>query len=181
MNKFNPDIPRRRSIRLYGHDYAQEGLYFVTLCARNRECLFGEIAGEDVRLNETGETVEKCWYEITQHYPDTALHNHIVMPNHFHGIIEITKSSVGAENLPPSFPPSFHGAEDFPPLRPNCKSCTLGAIIRGFKIGTTLNMGFSPWQRNYYEHIIRDANDYTRIDDYIIHNPIQWETDCFYI
>ena len=181
MTRFNPNIHHRRSIRLKGYDYSQEGLYFITLCVQNRECLFGEIVDDGKgrifsTLTEMGKIVEKCWFEIPQHYPKSVLHEHIVMPNHFHGIIEI----VGAEYFPPDnrvenirpLPPSLH---------PSCKSGTLGAIIRGFKIGVTKRIGFSVWQRNYYEHIIRNENAYETITEYIVNNPAKWENDTFNI
>jgi REP element-mobilizing transposase RayT len=174
-NKYNPGIHHRRSVRLCDYDYSQEGLYFITLCIKNRECLFGEIAGGEMRLTEIGEIAQNCWLEIPQHYPNTQLHNFVAMPNHIHGIVEITVEveNIGVENV---------RVENIRPLRrrPNCESGTIGAIIRGFKIGATKKIGFSVWQRNFWEHVIRDYDDYARIDDYITNNPFRWKEDTFY-
>ena len=178
MNKYNPDIHHRHSIRLRGYDYSQEGLYFITICAPNRKHLFGEIVDDEMQMNEYGKTVEKCWFEIPQHYPKAVLHEHIVMPNHFHAILEI----VGAEYFPPNNnAPNEIKVENIRPLPSavQCKSGTLGAIIRGFKIGVTKRIGFSVWQRNYHEHIIRSAKSYQTISEYIINNPAKWNEDMF--
>lgn len=93
MSKYNPNIHQRKTIRLKGYDYSQEGLYFITICTKNKECLFGNIANDVMILNDAGMAVEKCWYEIPNHFPNTKLHQMVVMPNHFHGIIEITATT----------------------------------------------------------------------------------------
>jgi len=104
-NHYNPNIHHRRSIRLKGYDYSQAGLYFVTICVQNHRCLFGKIVDGEMVLNEYGKIVEKYWFEITQHYPDCILHEFVIMPNHLHGIIELTKNdvntTVGGENFRP--------------------------------------------------------------------------------
>jgi REP element-mobilizing transposase RayT len=88
--KFNPDIHHRRSIRLKGYDYSQEGLYFVTICTQNRECLFGEITNGEMQLNPMGEIAQAEWIKTGQMRPNIQLHESIIMPNHIHGIIQIT-------------------------------------------------------------------------------------------
>ena len=120
MNNYNPNIHHRRSIRLKGYDYSQAGLYFITICVQDRKCLFGEIAGvensepsnlqphQEMILNDAGKIADECWLEIPKHFPNVILHEHIVMPNHVHGIIELKRTvsendrdiivSVGAEN-----------------------------------------------------------------------------------
>ena len=215
--KYNPNIHHRRSIRLQNYDYSQEGLYFVTICAKNHICLFGEIVVDtnnqlpEMQLNELGEIVQKCWLEIPQHYPNIVLHEFVVMPNHVHGILEITTSfdngtNVGVEYFRPVndngtnagveyFRPSGNNADTdvgygniqgrkystpTAEQRPNCESGTIGAILRGFKIGVTKQSGYSPWQRNFHEHIIRNLNEYTYMSHYIINNPANWNTDKFY-
>jgi len=173
----------RRSIRLKGHDYSQAGLYFVTICTENRQHLFGEIVNGKMGLNEYGNIVQQCWQEIPTHYPDTILHEFIVMPNHIHGIIQIIncKTIVGVENFRPlhDVKRTSVGAENFPPLHqhPNCKPRTIGAMVRGFKIGTTKQLGKSIWQRNYHEHIIRNNHSHEYIANYIVNNPKTWESD----
>ena len=206
--KYNPLIHHRRSIRLKGYDYSQSGLYFLTICVQHKACLFGEITDGELFLNDAGRIVESCWLEIPQHYPDVVLHEYVVMPNHIHGIIEITYNendvlptveipntqSVGAKNLSPfennvqtltmtdDFSQNSMRSIDFSPLRrPKCKSRSIGAIVRGFKIGVTKQMGYSVWQRNYHEHIIRNNDMYQYIANYIINNPLKWGNDRFYV
>ena len=95
MNKYNPDIHHRRSIRLRNYDYAQ-GLYFITLCVKNRICFFGEIINGKMQLNESGEIVHNEWLKTTELRPNVQLHEFVVMPNHFHTVFEIThKIDVG--------------------------------------------------------------------------------------
>ena len=181
MQRYNPDIHHRRSIRLRDYDYSQDGLYFISICIKTRECLFGEIVDDEMILNKNGEIVEKCWLDITQHYPDTVLHEFVVMPNHLHGIVEIT-APVGAQNFVPLQTPTDRNAPPLPRRNEFQKIIprSIGAIVRGFKIGTTKQLGYSVWQRNYYEHIIRDGNSYQIISDYILNNPKKWQTDKFY-
>jgi hypothetical protein len=91
--KYNPEIHHRRSIRLKHYDYSQPGAYFVTICTHNRECLFGEIVSGAMVLNDAGKMVEKWWYELNTKFLNIEPDAHIIMPNHFHGIIII----VGAD------------------------------------------------------------------------------------
>lgn len=192
MNQYNPNIHHRESIRLKGYDYAQAGLYFMTICCQDRACLFGEIENGQMKLNDGGKIANDCWMEIPNHFPNAELHEHIVMPNHIHGIIELKSEPVGAENFPPHNTITNYGigaddtigANDYSPLRSPSK--TIGSIVRGFKIGVTKWMRqntvvYEIWQRNYYEHIIRNEQSYHRISDYIINNPAKWADDKFYI
>jgi REP element-mobilizing transposase RayT len=179
--KYDPKIHHRRSIRLKNYDYSQAGFYFVTIVTQNRECLFGDIVDGEMVLNDAGNVVKKCWDEIPSHYPHIKLYEFVIMPNHIHGI-------VGAENIPPvqkNIPPVQNGiarAENIPPIQ---KNPPLGNVIKGFKIGVTKwfqaeknhPIGKSIWQRNYWEHIIRNENEYQRIAQYIINNPQKWSLD----
>ena len=173
-------ICHRRSIRLTGYDYAQNGCYFLTICTRNRECLFGEIQNAEMFLSNIGEKVNDCWQEIPNHFPQIVLHDYVIMPNHIHGIIEINNIDVIESNIG-----GIVGANNYSPLRtpqsrPNGTSRTVGSVVRGFKIGVAKQVGFSPWQRNYYEHIIRNGESYNTIVQYMAQNPMKWEEDCFY-
>jgi REP element-mobilizing transposase RayT len=192
----NPQINHRRSIRLQEHDYSWAGLYFVTICVQNQKYLFGNILDGEMILNNAGQIALQTLLEIPQHFPATILHDHIIMPNHIHVILElIANNAVGANNYSPlqTPPPIAIRANNYSPLHdatinimmtgnqhPTGTSKTIGSIIRGFKIGVTKQIGYSIWQRNYYEHIIRDANDYARIVDYIMSNPAKWLDDTFY-
>ncbi|MDR2953798.1 MAG: transposase [Prevotella sp.] len=181
---------QRRSIRLNGYNYSQEGLYFVTICAKDKLCLFGSVINDEMVLNDTGKIAYDCWIEIPRHYQNVVLHEFVIMPNHIHGILEIVMpSSVGVEYFRPDSEDkhSMNNSEDIRvenirPLqqRPNCKSGAIGAIIRGFKIGITKQIGYSIWQRNYYEHIIRNDESHRNITEYIYENPKNWIKDDYY-
>jgi REP element-mobilizing transposase RayT len=125
-------------------------------------------------LNAAGKIAAKCWQDIPVHFPKTKLHEYVVMPDHIHGIVEIIKI-VGAQNLEPPLENKFQQ------IIPQ----SIGSIIRGFKIGVTKwfryeNQGdqnMRVWQRNYYEHIIRNDAEYIRIANYILNNPAKWSRD----
>ena len=86
--KYNPKIHNRRSIRLKGYDYSRAGLYYITICVQNRECLFGNVVNAKIVLSDAGCMVEKWYFELGNKYPDKKCHDMVVMPNHFHCIIE---------------------------------------------------------------------------------------------
>jgi len=92
---YNPEIHHRRSIRLKGHDYSQEGLYFITICVQDRTCLFGDIGPSlQMILNDAGKMVERWYRELENKYPDKRCHEMVIMPNHFHCIIENIETGV---------------------------------------------------------------------------------------
>lgn len=94
----------RRSIRLNGYDYSQTGVYFITICTQNRECLFGEVVNGAMRLNGLGEIAQRCWNEIPAHFPHVKLDAFVVMPNHVHGVLWVVRDdriAVGANNFSP--------------------------------------------------------------------------------
>ena len=88
-SNYDPSIHHRRSIRLRGWDYGKPGKYFITICCQDKVCLFGEVVQGKMILNQAGKIAQECWLAIPQHYPNTTLHEFIIMPNHVHGIIEI--------------------------------------------------------------------------------------------
>ncbi len=154
----------RRSIRLKNFDYSSPGAYFVTICAYNRQKLFGDILDGQMILNEPGEYAKSCWLAIPEHYPDIKLDGWVVMPDHIHGIIWIMKSG-----------DNFQIQNRFQHIIPH----SIGCIVRGFKIGVTKWYrervpGMVVWQRNYYEHIIRSEGELMRIRKYIANNPRDW-------
>ena len=171
VSRYNPNIHHRRSIRLEGYDYAQAGAYFVTICAHARECLFGQIAADAMALNEFGEIVRDEWLRSSEIRSEIRPDEYIIMPNHFHGIIFIVPAD-----------PIRRGDRPVAPIGPKPKS--LGAFMAGFKSAVTKRInemrrtpGATVWQRNYYEHIIRNEADYNRIAEYINHNPQRWAQD----
>jgi putative transposase len=172
-----PERYHRRSIRLRGYDYSQAGAYFVTTVVRDRRCIFGDVLDGEMCLSDAGQAARECWEAIPEHFPHVELDAFVIMPNHVHGIICIVDDVVGPDV----------GAKDFSPL-PNAPafrspSKTVGSIVRGFKIGVTkwvrTHMDvYEVWQRNYYEHIIRDESSLDRIRAYIIENPARWAEDA---
>ncbi|HEX3050154.1 MAG TPA: transposase [Aggregatilineaceae bacterium] len=173
----HPEIHHRRSIRLQPYDYAQAGAYFVTICTVGRACWLGEVVGGEMRLSALGQIVEREWLRTPTICPQVELDAYVIMPNHFHAVLLLT--DVGAYcNTPLQHAPDTTQSLQSP-------SQTLGAIIRGFKGATTkqINLlrqtpGASFWQRNYYEHIIRDEHDLAEIRRYIEFNPGCWADDA---
>ena len=163
---------RRNSIRLKEYDYSQAGMYFLTICAYERACLFGEIVDGAMRLNDAGRIVQTAWSALPEHYAHVALDGIVVMPNHVHGIIVLTPphgQAVGAGFKPARTATTRHG---------------LSEIVRAFKTFSSRRInanhgthGTSVWQRNYWEHIIRDEPELAHIREYIHNNPAQWELD----
>jgi putative transposase len=163
---YDPDKHHRRSIRLKGFDYSRSAVYFVTICIQNRECLFGTILQDRLLLNDAGRMVSAEWLALPSRFIAVTLDEFVVMPNHFHGIIYISTDS--PDNL------------------------TLGKILGAFKsivnnnyiIGVKTN-DWQPfnkrlWQRNYYEHIVRDDSALQKIREYIQSNPLTWRTDSLH-
>jgi REP element-mobilizing transposase RayT len=173
---FDPQKHHRRSIRLKGYDYASAGAYFVTIVTYQRECVFGEIVNGEMRLNEVGKIVEKTWNDLPNHYSNVELGAFCIMPNHVHGIIILIDTTVGAGHVV--------GAGLRPAPTPTTKHHGLPEIVRAFKSFSARHVnehlhspGISLWQRNYYEHIIRDNNEHNRIHLYIESNPANWMND----
>ncbi len=168
----DPPQHRRRSIRLPDYDYAQPGAYFITICTSRRRCLFGEIVDSEMRLNAIGRIVEEEWHRSGEIRREIILDAFVVMPNHIHGIINIGYvTTVGATGGSPLDGPG-----------PGRRS--LGSFVAGFKAATTMRINAfrrTPrqpvWQRNYYEHIIREERDLDPIRDYILSNPANWSND----
>ncbi|MDB5013650.1 MAG: hypothetical protein JWQ25_1852 [Daejeonella sp.] len=255
MGKYNPKIHHRRSIRLKGYDYSKAGAYFITTCCYHMKCLFGEVVDDKMILNDAGEMVHSEWLALKERFPNIELHEFVVMPNHFHGIINITsdandelnvninKAAVGAtlvvaqtddiidvhdkikanddvnsddktaidndegegnhEGLPrrdslieqtndPFKQNSLidNNVNDLSEQTPSLNK-TIGDMMDAFKSITTVEyirgvktLNWPPfnrkvWERNYYEHIIRNQQAYETISNYIINNPKKWNQDRF--
>ncbi|MBZ0304818.1 MAG: transposase [Anaerolineae bacterium] len=161
---YDPDKHHRRSIRLQGYDYQKAGAYFVTICLHHGGIeypfLFGTITNGQVELNEYGLEVQKNWLFLPTYYQELELDEYIIMPNHFHGILVLgDKSPAG-----------------------------LSKIIQGFKTFSAKRInqirklrGIPVWQRNFYEHVIRNEQDLSRIREYIINNPAKWTEDEYHV
>ncbi len=179
-NKYRVDTTRLRN-----WDYSRNGIYSITICTKNKIPYFGEIKNQQMNLNELGEIAEKCWMEITKHFPFVKLNEFVVMPNHIHGIIIIDKN---VEAYVEAHVAAHVEAQDFAPLRANPQynkfgpqSKNLASIVRGFKVGVTKwarenNIEFF-WQKLYYDNIVRNEKAYENIKNYIRLNPQNWEKD----
>lgn len=189
---YNPAIHHRRSIRLQGYDYSQAGAYFITICTHKRECLFGNVGAgsqpaqpasglqtkdragleraglepaptqdiDQMVLNEYGKIVQHTWEDLPNHVGEIVLDAFVIMPNHVHGIIVMGGSG----------------------------TCQLSEIVRQLKTFSARRInkkrgthGLPVWQRNYYEHIIRDEDDLDRVREYIVNNPANWQSDENYL
>ena len=180
MTRYNPDIHHRRSIRLKGHDYSSSGAYFITICTQDRKCLFGEIDSDIIRwLSEYGEIAGEEWKCLGNRFHATIYDMFQIMPNHIHAIICI--NNVGATLAVAQIAVDAKNRAEASPAP------TIGDIIGAYKSlvqkrcldlckskNTTLG---KLWQRNYFEHIIRSDDEYTRIAEYISNNPKTWEAD----
>jgi REP-associated tyrosine transposase len=166
-SKFDPQKLHRRSIRLKGCDYSQQGAYYVTIVTYHRGCLFGEIVNEEMILNKFGKITDECWLAIPEHFPYVELGAYVIMPNHVHGIIVI-RDGRGTIYRAPTI--ELFG-------KPTMGS--LPTILRTYKAAVTRRIGRESsvtgiWQSNYCEHIIRDEKDMQNKTDYIDANPMLW-------
>ncbi|MBN8705924.1 MAG: transposase [Bacteroidetes bacterium] len=182
--------PNRKSLRLKGYDYSAPGFYFLTICAHNKQNLFGEIQNGELTPNQLGKIVVEEWIKSVDIRRELELYDWILMPNHFHGIIAIKSPEIcrGDRLVAHSVMEceiQIPGDQPVAPTGP--KSKTIGAFIAGFKAAVTTKIntlrhtpGAQVWQRNYYEHVIRNEPEFNRIKEYIQNNPMQWEEDCFF-
>jgi putative transposase len=189
--KYNPDKHHRRSIRLPGYDYSQSGAYFVTICAYQRQCLFGDVVDGQMILNQYGAIVAETYQWLCQRYPYLYSDEWIVMPNHFHAIMVITdepRVDTDEPRMDTDEPrmdtdkPRRGGSRTAPTTNKQRKP--LGRLIGAFKTVSTKKINIlrdapaTPlWQRNYYEHIIRDRDAMDKICQYIVNNPLSWDLD----
>ncbi len=213
MNQYNPLIHHRKSIRLKGYDYSKAGLYFITICCQNRACLFGNVVvganpcgrpntntETQMVLNDAGKMIEEQWLLLKNRFSNIELLEFVIMPNHFHGILEIVDTNEHIVDLNYKGRPQGHeqgneqpqGHENGNGQPQGHAPTTVGDIIGAFKSITTVeyirgvkSFDWQPfngklWQRNYYEHIIRDENAFQKISNYIINNPKEWDKDKFF-
>jgi REP element-mobilizing transposase RayT len=157
---------QRHSLRLKDYDYSQAGAYFVTLVTQGRNNLWGQVIDEAVNLNPSGEMVSRWWQELEVKFSSVKIDEFVVMPNHLHGIIWLycqAQPEIYLSDIIRWF-----------------KTMTTNEYIRGVK-----NLSWPPfnkrvWQRNYFDHIIRDEVDWNNHRLYILDNPRQWSQDVEY-
>lgn len=159
---YNPEIHKRKSIRLKGYDYSNSGAYFITMCIQNRENILSNISDSVVNLTTAGEMIEKWWLELSNKYPNVDLDEYVIMPDHFHGIIWIN---------------NYETEINIPKILQWFKAMTTNEYIRNVKEHNWKPFDKKLWQRNYYEHIIRNEKALNNIRQYIINNPIKLDID----
>ena len=204
MDKFKNKY-RISSARLQSWDYGANGAYFITICTKNREHFFAEIANNEMQLNELGQLAEKYWIEIPNHFPFIELGNFVVMPNHIHGILiidndpndnvvngNVANDNVANDNvetrliasLPPTEIPPTNKTGGFAGNKNPMFHQNISRIIRWYKGRCSfefrkIHADFA-WQSRFHDHIIRDAQTFETIQNYIAHNPANWNNDKFY-
>jgi len=183
----NKPKQKRRSIRLPEYDYSQEGAYYITICTQDRECIFGKITAGRTELTKYGKIAERFWHDLAKYYDGILLDTFVVMPNHMHAIIVIIDDVIrrGEVTSPLGGSVDILGkpGEVTSPLRGTPKR-TLGQILAFYKYQTTKSInaihntpGNKIWQRNYYEHVIRNEKTLNKIRGYICNNPLYWAAD----
>ena len=161
-------LPQRKFIRLRDYDYLSKGYYFITICTKDREHLFGDIGNGAMQLNEFGKIVNETWQWLFQRYPYIHLDQWMIMPNHFHGILIIENGDHAGGSRTTN----------------EIKRKPLGRLIGAFKTVSTKHInqlrnspGISVWQRNYYERVIRSEHELNETRQYILDNPAKWDQD----
>jgi REP element-mobilizing transposase RayT len=209
MDKFK-NIYRIPSARLQSWDYGANGAYFITICTQKREHFFGEIANNEMQLNELGQLAEKYWIEIPNHFPFIELGNFVVMPNHTHGILIIDNNpndnmangnmangnmandNVANDNvetrliasLPPTEIPPTNKTGGFAGNKNPMFHQNISRIIRWYKGRCSFEFrkihADFAWQSRFHDHIIRNLESFETIQNYIANNPMNWGKDKFY-
>lgn len=202
---YDPLIHHRRSIRLPDFDYSQPGSFFVTICTQGRTELFGQVIDGMMQLNDAGKMAERVWKDLPNRFAVVTLDCHVVMPNHIHVLFQINDTSVPDRpgHPQPGHPQGDAPTKSLIPVTvgaplvgaqtmnavgaQSVMPTTVGDVIGAYKSLTTdeyirgvhdQNWPSFPgrlWQRNYFEHIVRDDDEIDRIRKYIADNPRQWE------
>ena len=177
---YNPEIHHRRTIRLQEYDYSSDGLYFVTICVHEHRSLFGTIINDTMHLSDAGQMVQEWYYRSEEHFLNIKCLEMIIMPNHFHCVwkLEEADQHICFENE--SKTKGRHAGLPLHRVVQWFKTMTTNAYINGIKQHGWKPFNTRLWQRNYYEHIIRDQRAYEEIAAYIIENPINWRNDELY-
>ena len=157
-------FPQRKILRLQNFDYSTCGAYFITICTKNRKKLFAPVGADSI----SARMVERVFLKTIEQHPGVECPIYVIMPNHIHAIIEISRADM--ESAP-----------------------TLPQIVQSFKRYSTIEYakmvkdGILPpfdkqiWQRSFYDHVIRNQDDYEEIYKYIYENPMKWEFDSLFV
>jgi REP element-mobilizing transposase RayT len=191
--KYDPTGHKRRSIRLKGYNYAQKGLYFVTICTQHRTHFYGEIINNEMMLNPAGKMISNWYYELENKFNDIKCGAMIIMPNHFHCIIQNVGTNEQSSILDEQSSILDEQSSILDEQSSTCRGEHIGSplhvVIQWFKTMTTneyirnvksndwKRFNGKLWQRNYWEHIIRNEKSYHKISQYIASNPQNWKKD----
>jgi len=170
------------SARLQSWDYGSDGAYFITICTQDRIHFFGEVENGEMLLNEAGLLAEQLWLQIAAQFKFIELGNFVVMPNHVHGILIINKNDV------PDTPPTDERANEprggFAGDKNPMLNDNISRVVRWYKGRCCFDIRKTckdfEWQTRFHDHIIRDADSFETIQDYIANNPQNWKQDKFY-
>ena len=146
------NFPIRKKLRLEYYDYSKQGLYFITICIKNRRKILGKINNNQIELSKEGIVVQNYIEYIVKKYRNIKIDEYIVMPNHIHMIISMD----------------------------NKNYANISRIIKQYKGSVTKQIGHSIWQKSYYEHIIRYEKEYYNIKEYIQNNIVNWKHDKYF-
>lgn len=191
MSDYKKKLQNRKSIRLKGYDYSSDGLYFITICCQDRVCRFGHVENGKMILNEFGQIANAEWMKLQHRFENFELDAFQIMPNHMHGIIKLNETPVASGFTPDQGNQSNHIDRPIP-IEPQStihnpkisdivgayKSLVSNYCLEIYKFRHQM-MG-KLWQRNYYEHIIRNDKAHKNISNYIVNNSQKWEEDKFY-
>ena len=162
-------MPNRKPLRLTDYDYSAPGAYFVTICTHEKACLFGRIipaadkAGAYMQYSPIGKMARECLLDIASHYDNVRVDHWVIMPNHIHMLVQITEK-----------------IDSQPGMR-----CDISNVVGKYKAAVTRKIGQARlpsgklWQTSFYDHVIRNQEDYLSIWQYIDGNPSKWLEDCF--
>ena len=168
------NLPKRKSNRLPRYDYSQNGAYFVTMCVKNMHKILGSVENKNVVLSSIGEVVKEEIENVPKIRGEIEIAHYVIMPNHIHLIVHI----VGADGDPPESNTQENiRADCHPPLHRK----SISNMVQGFKGAVTRKIGYSIWQRSYYDHVIRSREQYHQICKYIHENPLYWAEDMYNI
>ena len=162
-------LPKRKAHHLPGYDYSRNGAYFITICTHQRKMLFGSNLDPVGADSISARMVTRTFREIIGQYPAVQCHYFVVMPNHFHALVEIERARADME----SAPTVIEIVQAF-------KRYSTVEYIRLVKSGQAIPFDKRLWQRSFHDHIVRNEADYCMIASYIQSNPQLWHKDCFY-
>ena len=157
------EYPRRKNLRLAQYDYSDKGTYFLTVCTKNRRCILASVGRDDLgapmEMTAYGRIVEEYVCAIPTAYPDVVLEKYAIMPNHIHLLISLADGAAGSPRPTQRIP----------------------RIVSALKRLTNSSTGEKLWQVSYYDHVVRNDEDFRRIWEYIDTNPVRWLDDEYHM